>query len=89
MTFYGKFLLEAILIQKYDFNSEITESAMEDFCETYHLHDLVKDLRCFKNPDKPSCMELILTNFPESFVKLETSETSEMVGHKLILYCKK
>ena len=36
---------------------------MEDFCETDHLHTLIKDLLCFKNPDKPSCIDLILTIF--------------------------
>ena len=44
------------------YNSELSESAMCTFCETYHLHNLVKSPTCFKNPEKPSCLDLILTN---------------------------
>ena len=38
-------------------NSEISEMAMSKFCETYNLQNLVKD------PSKPTCIDLILTNF--------------------------
>ena len=81
--------LKVILIQKCDLNSEIIESAMDGFCKTHHLQNLVKDPTCFKNPAKPSCMDLILlTNFLKSFVKSQTSETGLSDFHKLILYCK-
>ena len=52
-----------------DFNSEMTESAMENFYGTCYLHNLIKDPICFKNSDTPSCIDLLLTNFPESFSK--------------------
>ena len=45
-----------------DSNSEIRKSAIEDLGDAYYLHDLIKDPTCFKNPDKPSCMDLILTS---------------------------
>ena len=81
--------LKVILIQKCDLNSEIIESAMDGFCKTHHLQNLVKDPTCFKNPAKPSCMDLILlTNFLKSFVKSQTSETDLLDFHKSILYCK-
>ena len=48
---------------------------MENFCGIYHLHKLIKDPTCFKNPDKPSCINLLLTNFPKSFLKSQTLET--------------
>ena len=67
------------------FNSEMTESVMENFCETYHLHNLIKDATCFKNPDKPSCIDILLTNFPKSFLKSQTSETGLSDFHKLTL----
>ena len=41
-----------------DFSSEMVESAVENFCGTYHLHNLIKDPTCFKNPDKPLCTNL-------------------------------
>ena len=37
MKIYDNFLIVG------DFNSEMTESAMENFCGTYHLHNLIKD----------------------------------------------
>ena len=68
-----------------DFSSEMTESAMENFCGTYHLHNLIKDPTCFKNPVKPSCIDLLLTNFPKSFLKSQTLETGLSDSHKLTL----
>ena len=50
-----------------DFNSEPTESAVRDFCEIYSRKNLIKDNTCFKNPSKPSCIDLIITNRPKSF----------------------
>ena len=67
-----------------DFSSEMVESAVENFCGTYHLHNLIKDPTCFKNPDKPSCIDLLLTNFPKSFLKSQTLETGLSDFHKLM-----
>ena len=69
MKIYENFLIAG------DFNSEMTDSAMEKFCVTYHLYNLIKDSTCFKNPDKPSCIALLLTKFSKSFLKSETLET--------------
>ena len=69
MKIYDNFLIVG------EFNSEVTESAMENFCGTYHLHNLTKDPTCFKNPDKPSCIDLLLKNFSKSFLKSQTLET--------------
>ena len=66
-----------------DFSSEMTESAMENFCETYHLYNLIKDPTCFKNSDKPSRIDLLLTNFPKSLLKSQTLETGLSDFHKL------
>ena len=68
-----------------DFNSEMTESAMENFRGTYHLHNVIKDPTCFKNINKPSCIYLLLTNFPKSFLKSQTFETGLSDFHKLTL----
>ena len=53
-----------------DFNSEMTESAVENYCGTHHLHKLIKYPIFFKNPDKPSCIVLILTNFFKVIFKI-------------------
>ena len=58
-----------------DLNSKISEMVMSEFCETYHLQNLVKDPTCYKNPSKPICINLILTNFPKSFQHTQTIET--------------
>ena len=50
-----------------DFNSEITEFAMKMFCDIYHLKNLVNVPTCYKNPLKPSCIDLFLTNCSRSF----------------------
>ena len=68
-----------------DFNSEMTESTMENFCGTYHLHNLIKAPTCFKKSDKPSSIDLLLTNFPKSFLKSQTLETGLSDFHKLTL----
>ena len=58
-----------------DLNSEPTESAVRDFCEIYSCKNLIKDNTCFKNPSKPYCIDLIITNRPKSFQNSVTVET--------------
>ena len=49
-----------------DLNSEISEMAMSEFCETYNLQNLLKDPTCYKNHSRLTCIDIILTNFPKS-----------------------
>ena len=51
---YGKFILLG------DLNSEPSESAVRDFCQIYGCKNLIKGNTCFKNPEKPSCIDLII-----------------------------
>ena len=41
-----------------DFKSEMAEDAMQDFCSSYNLKNLVNMPTCFKNVDHPSCIDL-------------------------------
>ena len=50
---------------------------------TYNLKSLVKQKTCFKNPDNPSCIDLILTNSPRSFQDSCVFETGLSDFHKL------
>ena len=50
-----------------DFNSEITDTCMSDFCESYNLSSLIRESTCYKNPKTPSSIDLFLTNSPNSF----------------------
>ena len=61
MKIYSNFLIAD------DFNSEMTESVLENFCGTYHLHNLIKDTSCIKIPDKPWCIDLLLTKLSSQF----------------------
>ena len=45
-----------------DFNSEMCEEHMENFCETYNLTNLITDPTCFKSLENPSCIDVMLTN---------------------------
>ena len=45
-----------------DFNSEINEDAMKDFCVIYNFKSLINQPTCFKNMQNSSCIDLILTN---------------------------
>ena len=66
-----------------DFNSEVTDDAMVEFCEVFNLGNLVKVPTCFKNPDNPSCIDLILTNRVKSFQETKAIETGLSDFHKL------
>ena len=43
-----------------DFNVVI--NSMKNFCDINCLESLIKEPTCFKNPEKPTCIDLILTN---------------------------
>ena len=50
-----------------DFNSSVNQKYLKEFCNWNGLTSLIKKLICFKNPDKPTCIDLILTNQPSCF----------------------
>ena len=66
-----------------DFNVEVKEKNIYDFMSTYNLKSLVKQKTCFKNPDNPSCIDLILINSPRSFQGSSVFETGLSDFHKL------
>ena len=68
-----------------DLNSEPTESAVRDFCEIYSCKNLIKHNTYFKNPSKPSCVDLIITNRPKSFQNSVTVETGLSDFYKMTL----
>ena len=68
-----------------DFNAEISEIAMKEFCETYSMTSLNKEPTCFKSIDNPSCIDLILTNKIRSFQNTMLCETGLSDFHKMTL----
>ena len=68
-----------------DFNSEKNENAITEFGEIYNLENLVNKPTCFKNPINPSCIDLILTNWKDSFQKTIILETGTSDHHNMIV----
>ena len=66
---YGHFIIAG------DFNTEVTQTGIKVFCDSYEFKNLIKDATCYKNPEKPSCIDLILTNNPNSFQNPGVIET--------------
>ena len=79
LSHYDEFLLMG------DFNSEVSEAAMNDFYDLYHLKSLIREPTCFKNPLKPSCIDLFLTNCSRSFQNSGVVETGLSDFHKMNL----
>ena len=66
-----------------NFNSEPSENAIIEFCKEYKLENLVKGATCYKNPEKPSCSDLILTNRRRRFHGNHIIETGLSDFHKM------
>ena len=65
-----------------DFNSEMKEEEMKNFCETYDLTNLITEPTCFKSVENPSSIDVILTNRRESFENSMAIETGLSDCHK-------
>ena len=58
---------------------------MIDFCQNYELANLIKEYTCFKNILNPTCIDLMLTNKPKSFMKSTVIESDISDFHKMTL----
>ena len=68
-----------------DFNSEVNEGIMTEFCNTYNLSNLIKEPTCFKNIENPSSIDLMLTNRVRQFQNSRTIETGLSDHHKMTI----
>ena len=66
-----------------DLNSEMSENSMDDFCCIYNLKNLINKPTCFKNPQHPTSIDIILTNKPRSFQNSTVIETGLSDFHRL------
>ena len=66
-----------------DWNSEVKEQDMKEFCEMYALENLIKENTCFKSCDNPSSIDVILTNKKYSFQNSTVVETGLSDFHKM------
>ena len=68
-----------------DFDVEANSSAMSVFSDTYNLKNLIKEPTCYQNPNKPSCIDLMLTNKPRSFKHSCVIETGLPDFHRMTI----
>ena len=68
-----------------DLDTKTTESAVRGFYQIYGYENLIKYNGFFKNPEKPSCIDLIITNRPKCFLVSVTLDTGLSDFHKMTL----
>ena len=60
-----------------NFNVGMDNSDMSVFCDTCDLKSLIKEQTCYKNPENPCCIDLILTSNPKYLLLLITSTSGK------------
>ena len=68
-----------------DFNACADDESVKNFCRSYDLHSLVKQSTCYKNPENPSCIDLILTKKAKSFQRTCVIETGLYNFHRMTI----
>ena len=68
-----------------DFNTEESENCMASFLFHHNLKSIVKENTCFKNPNNPRSIDLMLTNNNLSFQHTSTYFTGISDFHKLVV----
>ena len=66
-----------------DFNVEVDNNAISSFCDAFDLVNLIREPTCYKNPGKPSCIDVIVTNKPISFQNSGVIETGLSDFHRM------
>ena len=64
-----------------DFNVRIERSSMVAFCNNYKFTSLTKQPTRYKNPNNPTCIDLILSTTPRSFQSTCIMETKLSYFH--------
>ena len=68
-----------------DFNLEISERSIRGFCNVYNLEILSNTPTCFKNPENPSCVGLLLKNLKNNFDEAVVLESSLSDFHEFVV----
>ena len=58
-----------------DFSIEMEEQQIKALCDNYGLKVLIRQPTCYKSPSNPTCIDLILTNAPQTFQSTCVLET--------------
>ena len=64
------------------FTVETEEKHISNFVSVYNLKNLIRHKTCFRNSGNPSCIDLVLTNYPRSFQGSNSFETGLSDCHK-------
>ena len=68
-----------------DFNAVSSDCSLCEFCDVYNLKNLIDVGTCYKNPNNPSSIDVILTNRKRSFYNSTAIETGLSDHHKMII----
>ena len=68
-----------------DFNPGMEDSSIKIFFCGFNLTSMINKATCYKSPDKPTCIDLILTNCSGSFQNSCVIETGLSDFHKMSL----
>ena len=66
-----------------DLSADINLECIKLFCQICDLSSLIKVPTCHKNLEKPSCIDLLLTNRPKKFQLSTVVETGLSDFHKM------
>ena len=67
-----------------DSNAETHDHFLMDSCDAYNLKNLIKVSTCFKNPERPTSIDAMLTNSNRSFQNSYAIETGLSDFHEMI-----
>ena len=67
------------------FNARDREPILSEFLEQYEVKNVMKNKTCFKIPDRPTCIDLFITNSPHCFQNTMTISTGLSDFHKMII----
>ena len=67
-----------------DFNMTTTKSLLHELIDNFNMSSLINEPTCFKSIINPKCIDLILTNCKNHFMKSSTFETDISDFHKLV-----
>ena len=68
-----------------DFNAEVENNFLKEFCNLYGMKSLIRAPTCYKNPANPTCIDLMLTTSNRSFQNFCKIETGLSDSHKMIV----
>ena len=67
------------------FNAGMEDSSIKILCSNYNLTSMINKPTHYKHPDKPTCVDLNLTNCLYSFQNYCVIETGSSDFHKIIV----